>query len=122
MLLNARAPMNVEWSYKIATQPSYYLDCFVVKLHKKSNYRFRLEYLKGKSEIDEMLGILVENSVDPLFLGYPYGLILADKRARISNDEISHYKIKLESQMKNYKEIQEYFTTVNAHDTLDRFN
>ena len=122
VLLDKRAPMNVEWYYEIPTKTSYYLNTYVVKLHKRSDYRFRLEYLKGKHDVEDLLTVLVENSKDQLFLGYPYGLILSDKKGRISNDEISYYRIKLEARMKDYPEVKKHFTTINAHDTLDRFN
>ncbi len=91
---------------------SYFLNnktCFV-KLHEKARHIFRFE---GNQEV---LSYLIQNSTDPLFLGYPYGFIFTDKIARISNQEKNSLKTKF--LLKN-KELMNYLTTTNAHDILD---
>jgi hypothetical protein len=91
---------------------SYFLNnktCFV-KLHEKAKHIFRFEGSK------EVLPYLIQNSTDPLFLGYPYGLIFTDKLARISNTEKNSLKTKF--LLKN-KQLLDYLTTTNAHDILD---
>ncbi len=62
---------------------SYFVDGIThfVKLHHKAKHVFRFD---GNTEV---LSILVQNSHDAIFLGYPYGLIHADKFARVSNEE-----------------------------------
>jgi hypothetical protein len=93
---------------------SYFVDgkTYFVKLHDKAKHVFRFE---GKRE---HLSYLVENCSDALFLGYPYGLILADRMARVSNSEKSSSKMKFLLNKDN-KEIIDYLTTSNAHEILD---
>ncbi|MFH1682601.1 MAG: hypothetical protein ABIA37_02275, partial [Candidatus Woesearchaeota archaeon] len=74
VLLDQLSPSGC-WSYAIEGS-SYF-----VKLHPQAKHIFRFE---GNELV---LSCLIGNSQDPLFLGYPYGLIFADKFARISNQE-----------------------------------
>ena len=90
--------------------------CFA-RLHEKSNYVFKIDF---KDEInDNVLALLSENSNDPVFLGYPYGLVLADKLARVSNEEAEYMKTKFISKIKN-EDLLRYLNALNAHDILDR--
>ena len=95
-------------------QWSYYVDknTYFVKMHPQSKHIFRFERDK------ELLPYLTENSTDALFLGYPYGLILADKLARVSNEEKKSLKMIFLLRTEN-KEIAEYLTSSNAHEILD---
>ncbi|MBW2993176.1 DNA double-strand break repair nuclease NurA, partial [Candidatus Woesearchaeota archaeon] len=61
-------------------------EMFIVKLNKSGKYYFQFETNK-KEKIEEILEQLAKNCSDAVFPGYPYGLILADKFARISNKE-----------------------------------
>ena len=92
-----------------------------MKLHKSSNYLFRFEVFKeSRYDLNELLSILVENSKDPIFLGYPYGMILADKFARISNREKEYLQALFQGKAgKQFKRISSYLTSLNAHDVLD---
>ncbi|MBN2111685.1 DNA double-strand break repair nuclease NurA [Candidatus Woesearchaeota archaeon] len=94
--------------------------CFV-KLHPKSKYVFRFEiYKKQKDEAGKVLALLKNNAKDPVFLGYPYGLIEADRFARISNNEAEYYKVMLMSKAgKDSARIMEYIKSVDAHSILD---
>lgn len=56
----------------------------IVKLHSKSNYAFVLHSVVP----EKVFSLLVQNSSDACFFGYPYGLILADKIARVRKDEV----------------------------------
>ncbi len=94
------------WSYFIEEQ-SYF-----VRLHEKSRHVFR--YTGNK----DFLSYLVENSTDALFLGYPYGLIAADKFARVSNEEKRSLKMNFLLKADN-REIAEYLSATDAHDILD---
>src|SRR3989338_1383870 len=59
-----------------------------VKLHEKSRHIFRFEiYKEQKEKLHETISLLAANCKDAVFLGYPYGLIEADKNARIPNQE-----------------------------------
>lgn len=94
------------WSYLVRG------NTYFVKLHQKSKHVFRFE---GNKEI---LPYLIRNCNDALFLGYPYGLILVDKMARVSNEEKNSLKMRFLLDQEN-KEIVEYLQTTNAHDILD---
>ena len=106
IFLNKSSPSGC-WSY-LAEKQTYF-----VKLHEKSNYIFRFE---GNLEI---LPLLLSHSNDALFLGYPYGLILADKLARISNQEKSNLAANFILRAEN-REIRDYLYSGKAHEILDR--
>ncbi len=92
----------------------YFIDdkAYFVKLHEKAKHIFR--FMGDK----EVLPLLVENSRDALFLGYPYGLIAVDKFIRVSREEMNSLQMKLLLRAEN-KDIAEYLSTTNAHKILD---
>lgn len=94
------------WQYYISDRTSF------VKLHEKASHIFRFE---GNHEI---LPYLIDNSCDALFLGYPYGLIFADKMARVSNEEKKNLKINFLLRKEN-REVAEYLSSIDAHEILD---
>lgn len=105
ILLNKLGPEGC-WNYELTEKTSF------VKLQENSKHIFRFEGNK------QLLSSLVKNSTDALFLGYPYGLVLADQLARVSNSE----KRSLRAQFllnKNNQEIIQYLSTTNAHSILD---
>lgn len=85
-----------------------------VKLHALSKHVFRLE-VHEKNDIKESASILASISHDGAFIGYPYGLIVADHLARVSNKE----KETLQTVFFNQAG-KEFSTALNAHDILDR--
>ncbi len=85
-----------------------------VKLHALSKHVFRLE-VQEKNNIKESASILASISDDGAFIGYPYGLIVADQLARVSNRE----KETLQTLFFNQAG-KEFSTALNAHDILDR--
>jgi hypothetical protein len=107
VLLQKISPIQGCWSYFVEGK-SYF-----VKLHPRARHVFRFE---GERE---MLDLLVSNSCDALFLGYPYGHIVADKMARVSNSERDGLKMKFLLREEN-REFADYLNAVNAHDILDR--
>lgn len=106
VLLNKIGPGDC-WRYRV-NEKTYF-----VKLHPQAKHVFRFE---GNNEI---LPLLIDNSNDALFLGYPYGLILVDKIARVSNEEKKSLMMKFLLNKEN-KEISEYLRTADAHSILDR--
>ena len=107
------------WYYKVELDD---FDMYFVKLHEKSKYCFRFDVSKKVNyEINEILSLLTENSKDPVFLGYPYGLIDADKFARVSNNERDYLRTMFIAKFgKRWKEIEKYETSLDAHDVLNR--
>ncbi|MBI2666344.1 hypothetical protein HYX13_01900 [Candidatus Woesearchaeota archaeon] len=94
------------WNYQVKENISF------VKLHEKAKHVFRFE------GTPELLPFLLPGCTDATFLGYPYGLILADQLARVSNEEKKSLQMRFMLDKEN-KDILEYLTTSNAHDILD---
>ena len=94
------------WKYFVEEKTHF------VQLHEKSKHIFRFE---GNVEI---LPHLLEHSTDSLFVGYPYGLVFADKLARITNKEKDALKMQFLLN-KNNSKIAVYVFATNAHDILD---
>jgi hypothetical protein len=105
MLLNRIGPNN-SWRYQINHKTSF------VKLNQKARHVFRFE---GNNDI---LPFMINNSTDALFLGYPYGLILADKLARVTNQEKKSLAMQLLLKSDN-KDLTSYLHSSNAHEILD---
>ncbi len=97
--------------------------CFV-KLHPASKYIFRLEICnKQKESIGKVVSLLAANSTDPVFLGYPYGMIDADRFARVSNEEAEYMKVKIVSKAgKQSSKILDSLKSVDAHSILDNIS
>ena len=103
------------WYYKAKD------NLYFIKLHKNSKYVFRLDY--PKNDLDVLLSLLIENSKDPIFLGYPYGLIEADKFARVSKKEAEILKLNIKTKLKkDYKEIEPHLNSMNSHYILDNIS
>jgi len=94
-------------------------EMFFIKLHEKSKHVFRFEVFKNnKFKIDEILALLKDNSKDPVFLGYPYGLIEADRFARIGNYEKEYQKTILSAKIG--ARLESFSAPLNAHNILDK--
>ncbi|MBW2981806.1 DNA double-strand break repair nuclease NurA [Candidatus Woesearchaeota archaeon] len=121
--LNKLGTEDMWYYYPIVelNDPNYQARISFVKLNKKSNYIFNFEQYNGQEEkIKEVVGLLSKNSNDAVFPGYPYGLILADKLARVSNKEktylLTMFQIKAG---KEWNKIKEHLNVLDAHDILD---
>lgn len=122
-LLNSLSPKN-EWLYHPLVNidnPNHKAELFLVRLNSKSKYAFRLETEKNIGhKLNELLSLLLENSKDPVFLGYPYGLIDADKNARVSNREVDIKRTQLFVKLgRDFEKLKNYLNTKNAHNILD---
>ena len=107
VLLRKLSPFQSCWSYLIEN------NSYFVRLNDDAKQVFRFE---GN---EEMFSLLLSNCSDALFLGYPYGLILADKLARVSNTEKNGLMTSILLREEN-REFADYLNTINAHDILDR--
>ncbi len=89
-----------------------------VKLHPRSDYVFRCDILQcDKQLLFAAAQLLAANSEDPSFLGYPYGLIEADRFSRVSKDEAAQLSLRLTVQSRDaFKPLQH---TLAAHDLLN---
>lgn len=111
-------------SMRLHCKWQYFLDqekrrkTFFVRLNGRSNHIFRFESF---SENEEIIGLLTANSVDPVFVGYPYGLIYADQRARVSNQEAALMRTNVFFLMKEgNKELGQGHSNDPAHKVLDK--
>ena len=105
-LLSSKGPEGC-WYYPISK------DIRVAKLHPRSGFVFRVD---GNDVMPELMA----NSNDPAFLGYPYGLILVDRFARVSNEEKNHLRTVFMSKFgKKWEIIDKYEHALNAHNVLD---
>ncbi len=88
-----------------------------VKLHPQARHIFRFEVQEEyKEQICAIASWLASLSCDAVFLGYPYGLIVADQLARVSNRE----KEMLRMLFFSFAGEQFATTALNAHEILDR--
>ena len=122
-ILNEISP-GKEWYYYPLVEinnKNHRVDMYIVKLNKSSKHIFKFEIFNGiKYNRDEILSLLKNNSRDAVFLGYPYGLIEADKFARVSNKERDYLKtIFLTKLGRDNEKIAQYLNTVNTHNILD---
>ena len=97
-----------------AHTPLYQAEMCFVKLHPKSRKVFRLDI---KGDVRKAVSSVASTACDFTFPGYPYGLLLADRLARVKNEE-----------KRMFKQREEIFGTeqrgaaIQAHDMLDKFN
>ena len=114
-------PKN-EWYYHPIGNHNQKHDLVFVKLNEKSRYIFRFDILKKQvDDLDRVLRLLKLNSGDPVFIGYPYGLIEADRFARVSNKELELLKTKFMIKAgKNWNKINNLLKTKDSHNVLDR--
>lgn len=95
---------------------------YFIRLHERSGYVFRLGILNevSESELNKVLSLLAKNSRDAVFLGYPYGLIEADRFARVSKKEAEQLRFQLMHKLgNNWKEVKRHEAGLDAHSILD---
>lgn len=88
-----------------------------VKLNKNSNYVFRLDFFIP-DKLADILGALKAGSKDACFIGYPYGLIEADRFARVSTKEKERLKLVLMS--KGGESFRAHLASIDAHEILNK--
>ena len=96
-------------------------EMFFVRLHEKSRHVFRAEVFREHGEtIPKIAGELKGNSGDLAFPGYPYGLVLADRLARVSNEEAALLRTKLYAAAgSRWKDVERDLAAADAHQILD---
>ena len=96
---------------------------FFIKLNNKAEYVFRLDIFKEqKFDINEVLSVLVDNSNDLTFPGYPYGLLLSDRFARVSNEEKEYLRTLLQSKIGNKWSKLSKYVNLDVHEILDNIS
>ncbi len=96
----------------------------IVKLNRASEYVFNLEIYKPQKEMIYMVAEeIANNSKDVGFPGYPYGLIIADRFAKITNEEKEYFITKFRAiSGETWKEIKKRLNVKNSHDILNSLN
>jgi hypothetical protein len=110
--------------------PGHRAEMFAVKLHENSEHVFRFEVLKDQvikhnlGEIELILSALAANSRDIGFPGYPYGLIDADRFARVQMSEKTarefQFRAVLSSQKSVWEKISKFVKSSDAHEILNK--
>jgi hypothetical protein len=125
VMLFKMGPKTAWYYYPIAdiNNPMHKAALLFAKLHHKSAYAFRVEAYKEQLpmvEMDKVIGFFAYNSKDLSFPGYPYGLIKADRTARVSEKEKAMLKARLGMLLESKADIVPYLASLGAHDVLDR--
>lgn len=112
------------------SHPNHKAEMFAVKLHENSEHVFRFEVLKDQvtrhnlGEIELVLSALAANSRDIGFPGYPYGMIDADRFARIQMSEKTarefQFRAVLSSQKSVWEKISKFVKSSDAHEILNK--
>lgn len=106
---NTMHPSNI---YFVKLSSSDYIFRFEIKNDFDTNNQYN-----HASDIINSLTIL---SNDPVFMGYPYGLIEADSLARVSEDEKKFIQLKILSKLESNQLLINSLKSVNAHEILDK--
>ncbi len=106
--------------------PDHRAVMLAIKLHPRSKHVFRFEILDTQagamSDFSEVTGLLARNAGDLTFPGYPYGLIEADRIARVRDEEIEPFKIQLLSAISglgSWGELEAFLHATDAHSLID---
>ncbi|MFC1752595.1 DNA double-strand break repair nuclease NurA [Thermoproteota archaeon] len=102
--------------------PRYCAELYLAMLDPKAAHIFLIELQKSDHPTNaaELFSILRMNSTDPVFRGYPYGLIEADRFARVSDKEKGQLRMILMAKAgESWKPILEAENPLNAHSVLD---
>lgn len=114
------APLAIREDNSCENQSCKILLSFL-KLHPSAKYLFLFETVQNNAcDLPKVVAGLAQNARDAIFPGYPYGLIMADQFARISNQEKELLKTQLMVHAGNqWKSIEHCLRTKNAHAVLD---
>ncbi len=125
---------NQKWFYYplyvYKNEQEYYNIKTIAKLHTKSQYAFLIETISNNKDnnisnelLSNITTSLSQTSKDPIFLGYPYGLIDADQNARCTENEKRYLQTRflLLNKQNNIK-LRCLLNSGNAHSILDSIN
>ena len=128
----ARAAGHRTWYMPLARRVSGDGSGFVlaVRLHRQSRFTYRLEILRDQYDalvdsdaLGEVIGSIAANSGDASFPGYPYGLISADRHARVRGTEAGIYRRMLLNEFQRCEHgrtMVDHAELLSAHKTLNR--
>ncbi len=92
----------------------------IARLNQNASYLFKVE-TTAAGHFEGLLAALESQSNDVAFPGYPYGLIMADRFARVSDNDAEITKSKIAATANaEMKELLRQEKALDAHDVLDR--
>jgi len=90
-------------------------EVYAVKLEKRARHVFLVH-----GATTEQLRVLAQYSRDAVFPGYPGGLVLADRLARVSNEERESLRIHAKAMLKELRErVAQAEAATDSHTILD---
>jgi len=93
---------------------------YYAKLDERARYIFKVQSVNPHAQL---FAALRDNASDPVFPGYPYGLLEADRRARVSHQEVEMLRVRLETMMgKDLASIHHSLRAMDAHAVLDNIS
>lgn len=96
------------------------VDTILAKLHERSQHTFKIEVAKP-SDIGKTISAIAANSRDPVFVGYPYGLVDAHKSCIVTNQEKREIRQVFELRAgKDWQAIENELHSRDGHEFLDR--
>ena len=117
------------WYFPVAesTAVDHQVIITIAKLNPASDWVFRVEvqrdqYNKLDDRVDEVFSLLCQNSCDPTFPGYPYGLIDADGFARVAFDEIAYYRSLIVSEISRLGKASRFLPHIHSGDAHEILN
>jgi hypothetical protein len=106
------------WNVAEISSEKHRAELEFVKLHEKSKHVFRLEvYKKRAKDAEKAVNTLAMTANDVTFPGYPYGLIITDRIARVSEADAEYLMAR---NIESEKKFKGGINALNAHEILDR--
>ncbi|MFW5866006.1 MAG: hypothetical protein ACOCU6_02845 [Nanoarchaeota archaeon] len=91
----------------------------IIKLHKDAAHRFVIDIARGYDQVKTGVSLLATSS-DPLFIGYPYGMIDVDRLARIEDSRKEQSRLDIRKLLAGSNEfLDREILSKNAHEILD---
>ncbi len=104
-----------------SSSASHQATVLFARLHPSSRFVFRIDLWKENGlGAEKIMGMLSSCSTDISFPGYPYGLIHADRFARVPNSERQYYKTLFMARSgREWGGLLVQESSVSAHSVLD---
>jgi hypothetical protein len=113
-----RGPSS-SWLYPLGLDSKIFIS--LVRLHEKSSYAFRLDVDGDEKLAADVAAQLLPLSADPVFFGYPYPLVEADRLARVSNRDVELLAMRFRADAgARWKDLERLSRGNDAHGVLDR--
>ncbi len=109
-------------------EPTHRASLYIAKLNTAADRIYRYEIYQDQArtlsdeDLNELFSKLSENSCDFSIPGYPYGLVVADREARVRFNEMEGFQMILLSEVSqtgNWEKFRKYIRATDTHDVLD---